>query len=229
MLFLTFFLLFIVVGYPIWDYFYMKKINSNQFVRWRLCSEIMFVQWGLVIILLIFWSSTDRKIHDLFIYTEPFLKFDTETLVSAAIGVIVSILNIALIFRFSKSAKEKVSEAHQDESIQFLIPKTPVERFLFFWVSVTAGVCEEIIFRGLMLYYFSHLPFDLSIFAIGLISSLLFGIVHLYQGWKGVLQTAYLGAILFFLYVGTGTLWVPIVLHFLIDVKFVFLPNKESV
>lgn len=104
MLFLTFFLLFIVVGYPIWDYFYMKKINSNQFVRWRLYSEIMFVQWGLVIILLIFWSSTNRKLHDLFIYTEPFLKFDTETLVSAAIGVIVSILIIALIFRFSKTS-----------------------------------------------------------------------------------------------------------------------------
>ncbi|WP_170140762.1 CPBP family intramembrane glutamic endopeptidase [Oceanobacillus arenosus] len=74
-------------------------------------------------------------------------------------------------------------------------------------IAITAGVCEEIIFRGVMLYYLSYLPFELPIIAIGIISSLLFGIVHLYQGWKGVLLTTYLGAIFFLLFVGTGYLW----------------------
>ncbi|NER44724.1 hypothetical protein G3M54_33290 [Bacillus megaterium NBRC 15308 = ATCC 14581] len=53
-------------------------------------------------------------------------------------------------------------------------------------------------FRGAMFHYFDHLPFHLSTVAIGIISSLLFGIVHLYQGWKGVLFTSYLGGIMFF-------------------------------
>ncbi|NGY75546.1 CPBP family intramembrane metalloprotease [Bacillus megaterium] len=70
-------------------------------------------------------------------------------------------------------------------------------------------------------------PFHLSTVAIGIISSLLFGIVHLYQGWKGVLFTSYLGGIMFFLLVGTGSLWVPIALHFIIDSKFVFCLIKE--
>ena len=114
------------------------------------------------------------------------------------------------------------------KTFNFSSLKLKKERILFFLVSITAGVCEEIIFRGLIVYYFSHLPFDLSLLTIGIIASVLFGLVHLYQGWKGVLRTAYIGGILFFLYVGTGTLWVPIALHFLIDVQLVFLPRANN-
>ncbi len=228
MLFLTFFLLIIVVGFPTWDYFYMRKIDLQTVEKWKMYSEIMLVQWTLVIILFIFWYATDRRFSDLFTFSDPFLHFSAETLIYAGLGVLITILIFAFIFRSSSAMKEKMTEALNDENIQFLIPKTKKERILFFLVSITAGVCEEIIFRGLMVYYFSHLPFDLSLLTIGIIASVLFGLVHLYQGWKGVLRTAYIGGILFFLYVGTGTLWVPIALHFLIDVQLVFLPRANN-
>ena len=225
MLFLTVILLLIIVGYPIWDYFYMKKIESNLINKWRMYGEIMISQWIIVIIFLAYWFLTKRTFNDLFILENPLFSFQTESLLALGFGAALSIAMFALMIRFSKKIRKKISEALTDESIQFLLPSTFGERLFFLLVAITAGICEEIIFRGVMLYYLTHLPFELPIIAIGIISSLLFGIVHLYQGWKGVLLTTYLGAILFLLYVGTGYLWVPIALHFIIDAKFVFLPN----
>jgi uncharacterized protein len=229
MLFLTVFLLIIVLGYPIWDYFYMKKVKNNLVNKWRMYGEMMITQWVLVAIVSVYWSITNRSLNDLFYFENPLLSFHPDSLLAVVLGIGISFGMFALILVFSKTIRQKISDALNDESIQFLLPSTLGERLLFLLVAVTAGFCEEIIFRGVMLYYLSHLTFELPILAIGIISSLLFGMVHLYQGWKGVFLTTYLGAIMFFLFVGTGYLWVPIILHFLTDAKFVFLPNKNKV
>jgi len=229
MLFLTIFLLLIVVGFPIWDHFYMKKIKNNLVKKGKMYGEIMSVQWGLVIILFIYWYITKRPLHDLFFINKPLFSFPIQILRSFFISLCIGIFIFPILIRFSKKIRKKYSDALANGSIGFLVPSSFKERLLFLFVSVTAGVCEEIIFRGLFLYYLDHLPFSLSIIAIGIISSLLFGIVHLYQGWKGVLSTAYLGGIMFFLFVASGYLWIPIVFHFLIDAKFVFLPNIKKV
>ncbi|WP_237562824.1 CPBP family intramembrane glutamic endopeptidase [Bacillus dakarensis] len=187
----------------------------------------MITQWVSVIIFLTYWFFANRTFGDLFFLENPILSFQTESLLALGLGAGLSIAMFALIIIFSKTIRQKLSEALTDESIQFLLPSSLGERLFFLLIAITAGVCEEIIFRGVMFYYLSHLPFELPLVAIGIISSLLFGIVHLYQGWKGVLLTTCLGAVLFFLFVGTGDLWVPIILHFIIDAKFVFLPNKK--
>lgn len=225
MFFLTLFLLAIIAGYPIWDYFYMKKINNNLIRKWSIYGQIMATQWILVTIVLTYWLLTKRSISDLFFLSNSSSFFQTEDILAIGFGIGLSIVMLILIVYFSKRARRKVAAVLADESIQFLIPKTLGERLLFLFVAITAGFCEEIIFRGVMLYYLSNLSHDFSIITIGIISSILFGIIHLYQGWKGVIQTTYLGGILFFLFVMIGNLWVPIVLHFIVDVKFVFLPN----
>ncbi|MBY0213800.1 CPBP family intramembrane glutamic endopeptidase [Priestia aryabhattai] len=228
MIFLTLFLLLIIVGYPVWDYFYLNKIKSNQLNKWRMYEETVITQWILVIIFLVYWFLTKHTFNNLFFIKKPLFSLDKDFLLSAGVGAGISIAIIIFMISFSKKAREKISEGLSDESIQFLLPSNFKERLFFLLIAVTAGVCEEIIFRGAMFHYFNHFPFHLSMVAIGIISSLLFGIVHLYQGWKGVLLTSYLGGIMFFLFVGTGSLWVPITLHFIIDSKFVFLPNKKS-
>ncbi|MCP1452401.1 CPBP family intramembrane glutamic endopeptidase [Priestia megaterium] len=202
MIFLTLFLLLIIVGYPVWDYFYLKKIKSNQLNKWRMYGGIVVTQWILVTIFLVYWLLTKHTFNNLFSIKKPLFSLDKDFLLSAGVGAGISIVMLVFTISFSKNAREKISERLSDESIQFLLPSNFKERLFFLLIAVTAGVCEEIIFRGAMFHYFDHLPFHLSIVAIGIISSLLFGIVHLYQGWKGMLFTSYLGAIMFFLFVG---------------------------
>jgi uncharacterized protein len=226
MIFLTIFFLAILISYPIWDYFFIKKIKRVGIGKWKLYRTTVLSQWGLVFILLVFWVITERTISDLFFFSQPF--YDSEALSNFLLGLATSLTILILAFIFSKSIRNKLAELFIEDSIAFLLPKTKQERFLFLGVSLTAGICEEIIFRGAFVYYLNALPLELSVLVVGVISSIVFGLVHLYQGWKGVLGTAILGFGLYFLFARTGNLLVPILIHFLIDAKFVFLPNEES-
>lgn len=232
MIFLTIFLLVIIIGYPVWDHFYMKKVDQGLINKRRMFGEIMIVQWITVGILLLFLFFEKIPLSKLFYLDQISTSFQFEEyksiLIGMAIGGGVGIVVALLAVNYSKSLGKKFREALGADNIQFLLPKTIGERVLFLFVAITAGVCEEIIFRGVTFYYLNHLPFDLSIIIIGIISSILFGIVHLYQGFKGVILTAFLGGGLFCIFIFTGSLWIPILLHILIDAKFVFLPNKSK-
>ena len=227
MAFLTIFLLCIVIGYPIWDYYYMKKGDFGNKIKMYL--TIIIPQWVTVAIILIFWLMTNRSLNDMFHVKEPILNFQMDNLKGIGMGVLTAAGFYVLLFIFSKKLKQKFSKFidNQIDGIRFMMPSKLKERILFVLVALTAGFCEEVVFRGVMLTYFESLPFHLSVVAIAIIMSLLFGMIHLYQGWKGVLGTAYLGGILLYVYLITGNLWISILIHFLIDVKFVFFPNKN--
>jgi uncharacterized protein len=97
---------------------------------------------------------------------------------------------------------------------------TAKELKLFLVVSVTAGICEEVLMRGSMLWYFSMwLPWWTAIAAVIAV----FGIGHAYQGLRGVLLTAAAGAIALAVYLWTGSLAGPIVIHAVIDLANGFM------
>ncbi len=87
------------------------------------------------------------------------------------------------------------------------------------FVSISAGVCEELVFRGFMITYLlailSGQPY-VEVAAV-LISSIVFGIAHAYQGWQGLIKVTLLSMLFGWLYVLTGSLLVVIVLHFAIN------------
>ncbi|MFP3722585.1 CPBP family intramembrane glutamic endopeptidase, partial [Niallia circulans] len=56
-----------------------------------------------------------------------------------------------------------------------------------------------------------------TIWLVIIISSLLFGLAHTYQGGIGVIRTAIIGILFSGLYLGLGSILPLIVLHFLID------------
>lgn len=207
----------------------MKKIKITGVNKFKLYGETMITQWLLVCIIMSYWILTKRSFHSLLYFKSPIGSFgiNAQFLWSFGLGIVLCVGVFALLICLSKTIRLRIINLLTDESIQFLLPSTLGERLYFLFIAITAGVCEEFIFRGVMVYYLIHFPVQLSLIVIGIISSLLFGIVHLYQGFKGVLMTAYLGGVLVILFIGTGTLWVPIILHVLIDAKFVFLPNRK--
>ena len=79
------------------------------------------------------------------------------------------------------------------------------------------GVTEEAFFR-------LYLPLLVAMVTgqagIGFVASLiLFGAMHRYQGWVGVLATTALGAVMTGLYLMTGSLWVVMLVHVLVDLN----------
>jgi membrane protease YdiL (CAAX protease family) len=79
------------------------------------------------------------------------------------------------------------------KSIASLLPEGPMELLLWLALSISAGVCEEVVYRGYLQQQFSlvfHSP------AAGLLTqAILFGISHGYQGWKPVVTITAFGAL----------------------------------
>ncbi len=96
-----------------------------------------------------------------------------------------------------------------------MMPRNAREYAAFVALSITAGVVEETIFRGWLIWYLqAWMPLTAAV----LVSSAAFGLAHLYQGAAGVAKTAIIGLLLALLYLLTGSLWLPIVAHAMIDV-----------
>jgi len=95
-------------------------------------------------------------------------------------------------------------------------PVGKVDLIAWVAVSLTAGVCEEILFRGWMVNFLGAATGSIW---IGLaLSSLWFGLGHAYQGHKGILVTGLVGLVFGLVYVGSGSLVPGQILHTLIDI-----------
>ena len=227
MFWLGVFLVGICIYYPVADAIYLKK-DLTKIQKIQMYKSTIRVQWLFVLVMVLIWFLQGLDFSQLVTFPAP-TAISLNTLTPFTKGVLSGLLGGVLIFIILilvLSKRKKNTPIIGD--IDFLIPQTKKERIWFFFLSATAGICEELIFRGAMVYFLFHLPLDLPLWAIGLIASAAFGIVHLYQGFKGVIATGIGGYIFFGLYMLTGSLWVPILLHFIIDVKLVFMPNKVS-
>lgn len=103
--------------------------------------------------------------------------------------------------------------------IGYLLPRSPREELLFAGVAVTAGIAEELIYRGFLLRYLAADPWGLSALPALAVSSVVFGLAHAGQGARGVLVTAVVGVVMGGLFLASGSLLPPILLHTLIDLR----------
>jgi membrane protease YdiL (CAAX protease family) len=79
-------------------------------------------------------------------------------------------------------------------SLGFLNPKGATEHVLWVVMSVTAGFCEELAFRGYLQKQGLALTGSIA-FAV-LAQAALFGLVHWYQGFRMVIVISVIGAVL---------------------------------
>jgi len=70
-------------------------------------------------------------------------------------------------------------------------PGSHLEIFLWIALSISAGICEEIVFRGYLQNQFRSAT--RSIVAAVILQGAVFGLAHTYQGWKQVIVIAALG------------------------------------
>jgi uncharacterized protein len=106
-----------------------------------------------------------------------------------------------------------------------LLPRTAGERRLFTVVGVTAGVCEEWLYRGFFLAVVAGLADGLPAGLLVVVGAVAFGLAHAYQGPVGILTTGLLGGVMAALYLQTGSLLLPVLLHAAIDLRFLLVPS----
>jgi membrane protease YdiL (CAAX protease family) len=180
--------------------------------RVRAYVRAVLIQWTVAAAAVTIWIVNDRAFYELGIAATSGwrLGFGAIVLVAAAVLLEVQRRRVTSDPSLSAEFREKIANASP------LLPTNGRELATFYLVSVTAGVCEELLYRGYLIWY---LKVTAGLPAAVILSSMMFGMAHLYQGRKGMLQTGTIGLVFALLYIVTGSLWVPMALHMLVDMS----------
>jgi membrane protease YdiL (CAAX protease family) len=81
-----------------------------------------------------------------------------------------------------------------NQAIRNLLPQGPIEDVLFLATSLTAGFCEELIYRGYLQRQFTALTHAVTGGIV--LQAIAFALTHGYQGWRFVLLIAVLATML---------------------------------
>ncbi|MBG84828.1 MAG: hypothetical protein CMJ40_09820 [Phycisphaerae bacterium] len=134
------------------------------------------------------------------------------------VALVIYMTYSAVSISRSSDMKSQVQRALEKGagSLNAVLPTTRSEYVVFvILVSVSAGICEELIFRWYLLYWIeSHANWMIAC----VISSLVFGLWHLYLGWAHVAKSAAVGLLLCLLYLYFESILFVIFLHIFMDV-----------
>lgn len=113
-----------------------------------------------------------------------------------SVGQVLRALGIGVLFLIATITIDSILGAHghaggQKSTTQFLLPHGPVEMAWWIALSITAGFCEEALYRGYFQRQFIGLTKSVP---LGIVSSaVVFGGAHAYQGFSQALRIGILG------------------------------------
>lgn len=142
----------------------------------------------------------------------------------------VLIIYQIISFIFSKKYREDSSKTKIPNEAINVIPRTKKEKQWWSYVSLSAAITEEIIYRGFLLYMLKMFIPNINIFWHVILASIIFGLAHSYQGISGIIKTSIIGFVFNILYLIFGSLFPVMFFHFLIDVSinYIYEPEKET-
>jgi membrane protease YdiL (CAAX protease family) len=144
-------------------------------------------------------------------------------------GFFVLALLPGVVCLFRERSRKAYTAAVVKSGISFILPIGNLERRWYAVLSVAAGICEEVIFRGFLLT-FARDELRMGLLVALLATSVVFGFNHLYQGFGGIVKTALVGLMLGLVAVLSGGLLLPMLLHAAIDLQMLamYKPAAEE-
>lgn len=117
---------------------------------------------------------------------------------------------------------DKIREKVKDK-VGALLPDSLPERRWYGAISLGAGISEELVYRGFLLYYFGAYVPHLNMFERVLLTSICFGVAHVYQGKLQIVSTGVLGLVFAGLYLVSGSLLLPGLVHAAVDTRLLIM------
>jgi uncharacterized protein len=228
---------YLVLGEPVVGHVLHRRfegrLRADGGARRSFYRRLLVLEWGLAVLALVVWLSapgvTAAGVGLRWPQEWPGPVAGAAALLTLAFVVVSTrALRSGALAEAAEQAHRRPGEGrHAEPSVHAtlaLLPRTRGERRLFTLVGVTAGVCEEWLYRGFFLAVVAALAGGLPTPVLVAVAALAFGVAHAYQGVAGVLTTGVLGAVLAGLYLDTGSLLLPVLLHVVIDLRFLLVP-----
>ena len=201
--------LLIAIAAPTVGYFsfrrLLRRVQAGENISpMHLYKTTMASHWALFTVLMLLWLATGRA------FTELGFDFTLDTRFFAG-----AILTVAMMFLLLLQVRMIDRASEQDLGVlQFLFPRTRRELNGFYALSITAGVVEEVLWRGFLFWYLGHF---MPLWAAAIVSAVGFGVAHAYQGREAIPRIVLVGSVFAGLYLLSGSIWLPIILHTFVD------------
>ncbi|MBC5805336.1 MAG: CPBP family intramembrane glutamic endopeptidase [Candidatus Eremiobacter antarcticus] len=124
-------------------------------------------------------------------------------------------LGAAVVIALLASGRRRPADGEYLQAIRAVVPSSRAEWALFLPLALSAGVCEEFLYRGYALTVIASLSGSLIVGVC--LSSLAFGAAHAYQGRTGMLAAFGSGLFYAALFLYTGSLYPCMLGHFAQD------------
>lgn len=193
----------------LWPRFLRRSEAEPARARVWLWSSSIVILWTLVAAGVALWMFERRSWTELRLVAPRGWRI-LGTIVLLLAVVVFYARTVATIRRARRSNKRiKFSKDAARRA-----PHTRAELAWWMALSVSAGICEEFVFRGYLIWLLQ--PVLGSWFAAAA-SLIVFAAAHAYQGAKGVLAVGVVGALLTLIVLVFGSLVPAIAVHMLID------------
>ena len=205
------------VALPLWDTLVSWPKLHRQLqadparTRKRLWIGAIIYPWALVAVGAALWAANDRS------WTSLGFSVPDGWRLWVAVGVVLLIVvyNAQAVAAVARDAETRASVRQQfSGELANVLPRTRTELYWFGGVSLTAGFCEEFMFRG---YFIWAVAPWLGWWGAAALSLAFFASGHAYQGWNGVLRTGIFGALYTLVIAISNSLWPAIALHAVTD------------
>lgn len=135
-------------------------------------------------------------------------------MLDVAHGILIYFAGMASVIAIWMVVKH-LHVTYASDAVRATAPHSWSEVALFTILSLSAGICEEFVFRGYLLRQFQRWSGS-TLFAV-VLSSVVFGCLHLYEGTGPMLEIGGLGAVYAIVALRRGNLRGVMVAHFLQD------------
>ena len=201
-----------VAGYISFNKLVKRAVAGESIDLGQLYNSTIVTQWALFAILMFYWGQAGRQWPDLG-FT---LAIDYRLLIGLALTSLAIIFMVQQLRRLASADPKSMRGLRgQLGKLEFILPGTESELKQFTSVSITAGIVEETIWRGFMIWYLAQV---MPLWAAALISTVGFGLAHAYQGASNVPKVILVGSAFTLLYLLTGSLWLSMILHAVFDI-----------
>ena len=192
----------------------LKKVKFNTALKVEMYYGNGLTLWIMTLIICFVWFFSGRPLPTIG-FQPPIFNNSLPFILTGVLVVLYAGDTLKEIW--TEEARQKVIKRWQADAP--FLPSNKLEFQHFIILSFTAGFCEEVIFRGYFIQYLmTWTGTDLQgQWLAVLIPGLVFAVSHWYQGWKAVLKIMVLAIIFGFIFLETKSLWIVIILHFLID------------
>jgi len=201
-----------VAGYITFNKMVRRAAAGEVIDLMQLYNSTIVTQWALFGMLIFGWDQAGRQWSALGFS----LAMDFRLLIGLVLTVLAILFLVQQLRQLGSTNSESMHRLRgQLGKLEFIFPRTESELSRFSAVSVTAGIAEETIWRGFMIWYLAQM---MPVWAAALVSTIGFGLAHAYQGASNVPKVILVGAAFTALYLLTGSLWLPMVLHAIFDI-----------